>query len=364
MQTMSTRPIIVPLGGFLGSGKTTLILAASRVLQGRGMRAAAVLNDQGHHLVDTELVGANGIAADQVTGGCFCCRFSELVDAAERLRAHSPDVIFAEAVGSCTDISATTLQPLKLYYHDQFRLAPYTVLVDPQREREVDTGEAGSDLSFLFRTQINEADLICFTKVDLHTEFPNITGAPVRYLSALTGQGVAEWLDEVLAGEVPSGGRILEIDYERYARAEAALAWLNCSVTVKLEAPLSPALLVGPLLDELQNALTSAGLRIVHLKLGDNSTSGYLKASIVSNSEEPLVHGMLDASPAELHELLLNVRAAGDPATLQRIVEEQLARLPGEIELRNMQCFSPAPPKPEHRFGNVVKTAAGGSKHG
>ena len=56
--------------------------------------------------------------------------FRNLVDAAERLRAHSPDVIFAEAVGSCTDISATTLQPLKLYYRRQFRLAPYTVLVD------------------------------------------------------------------------------------------------------------------------------------------------------------------------------------------------------------------------------------------
>ena len=131
------RPIIVPLGGFLGSGKTTLILAASRVLEGRGVRVAAILNDQGNNLVDTEFVSANGIAADQVTGGCFCCRFSELIDAAERLRAWSPDVIFAEAVGSCTDISATTLQPLKLYYSQQFRLAPYTVLMDPERAHEL-----------------------------------------------------------------------------------------------------------------------------------------------------------------------------------------------------------------------------------
>jgi CobW/HypB/UreG family nucleotide-binding protein len=351
---MSERPIIVPLGGFLGSGKTTLILAASRVLKERGLRAAAVLNDQGHSLVDTEFVGSNGIAADQVTGGCFCCRFSELIDAAERLRKYSPDVIFAEAVGSCTDISATTLQPLKLYYSHQFCLAPYTVLIDPERARELDLSDATSDLSFLFRMQIDEADLLCFNKVDRHSEFPNIAGAPVRYISALTGQGVAEWLDEVLAGEVPAGGRILDIDYERYARAEAALAWLNCSVTVKLETPLSPALLIGPLLDEMQRALTADGLRVVHLKLSDDSASGYLKASIISNGAEPVVHGMLDASPAEFHQLLLNVRAEGDPATLQRIVEEQLAKLPGEIELGNMQCFSPAPPKPEHRMASVA----------
>jgi CobW/HypB/UreG, nucleotide-binding domain len=347
---MSERPIIVPLGGFLGSGKTTLILAASRILQRRGLRAAAILNDQGQNLVDTEFIGSNGIEADQVTGGCFCCRFSDLIDAAERLRSHSPDVIFAEAVGSCTDISATTLQPLKLYYSQQFRLASYTVLVDPERAREIAASEADSDLRFLFQTQIDEADLICFNKSDRYSEFPNLTGAPVRYLSALTGQGVAEWLDEALAGEIPSGGKILEIDYERYARAEAALAWLNCSVTVTPDPPLSPAMLIGPFLDELRPALTAEGFRIVHLKLSDDSASGYLKASVVSNEQEPLVHGMLDASPAEAHQLLLNIRAEGDPAALRRIVEKQLARLPGEYELQNMQCFSPAPPKPEHRM--------------
>ncbi len=355
-----SRPIIVPLGGFLGSGKTTLILAASRILQTRGLRPAAILNDQGQNLVDTEFIGANGIAADQVTGGCFCCRFSDLIDAAERLRTYSPDVIFAEAVGSCTDISATTLQPLKLYYSRQFRLAPYTVLVDPGRAGEIDASDASSDLSFLFRTQIDEADLICFNKADSYNEFPNLTGAPVRYLSALAGQGVTEWLDEVLAAEIPSGGRILEIDYERYARAEAALAWLNCSVTVKTDPALSPALLLGPLLDELRLAFTAEGLRIVHLKFSDDSPSGYLKASIVNNSEEPLVQGMLDASPAELHRLLFNVRAEGDPATLRRIVEAQLAKLPGEIELGNMQCFSPAPPRPEHRMASVANAAGEG----
>src|SRR5690349_10869457 len=160
-------PVIVPIGGFLGAGKTTLILAASRLLHSRGLRAAAILNDQGSELVDTQQVSANGIAADQVIGGCFCCRFTDLIDAADRLRAHAPDVIFAEAVGSCTDISATTLQPLKLHYSDRFRLAPFTVLVDPQRAREIAAADPDGDVPFLFRTQVDEADLICFTKSDV-----------------------------------------------------------------------------------------------------------------------------------------------------------------------------------------------------
>src|SRR5215467_8142623 len=118
--------ILVPVGGFLGAGKTTLIIAASRLLRDRGLRPAAIFNDQGADLVDTRYAAAQGIDAGQVAGGCFCCRFSDLVDAAERLRAHSPDVIFAEAVGSCTDISATTLQPLKRLYADRYRVAPYS----------------------------------------------------------------------------------------------------------------------------------------------------------------------------------------------------------------------------------------------
>ncbi len=357
---MSDRPIVVPLGGFLGAGKTTLILAASRILHSRGLLAAAILNDQGQNLVDTEFIATFGIAADQVTGGCFCCRFSDLIDAAERLRAHSPDVIFAEAVGSCTDISATTLQPLKLYYSDQFRLAPYTVLVDPERAREIESSPADSDLRFLFQTQITEADLVCFNKSDRYNEFPNVTGAPVRYLSALTGQGVSEWLDEALAGEIPAGTKILEIDYDRYARAEAALAWLNCSVRVMPNPPLSPAMLIGPFVDDLQRAISGAGFRIAHLKLSDDSSAGYLKASVVSNEQEPLVHGMLDASPSGEHRLLLNIRAEGDPAALRGIVERHIAKLPGRFEIDNMQCFSPAPPKPEHRIATVASAAPEG----
>lgn len=361
---MSERPIIVPLGGFLGAGKTTLILAAARALHTRGVRTAAILNDQGQDLVDTQFAGASRIAADQVTGGCFCCRFPDLIAAAERLREHAPQVIFAEAVGSCTDISATTLQPLKLYYRDRFRLAPYTVLVDPRRAREIETGAHGSDLSFLFQTQIEEADLVCFTKIDQHDTFPAIPGAPVHYISGLTGEGIAEWLDEVLVGQLPAGRKILNIDYERYARAEAALAWLNCGMAVRLDTPMSPGALVGPLLEQLDSAMTGAGLRIVHLKLGDDSPSGYLKASITRNGDEPSVQGMLDASPAALHELLLNVRAVGDPATLQQVVEQQLARIPGRIEIRTIQCFRPAPPKPHYRVSSAMSTAAmGGSTY-
>jgi len=343
-------PVIVPLGGFLGAGKTSLILAAARILAERGVKSAAILNDQGAELIDTHWVQSEGVQADQVTGGCFCCLFSDLIDAAERLRAHSPEVIFAEAVGSCTDISATTLQPLKLYHSDKFRVAPYTVLVDPGREFLQSSKNADPDFAFLFYKQLEEADLVCFTKSDLYTEFPPISGAPVYRLSSRTGSGVHAWLNEVLGGTHSVGSKILEIDYAHYARAEAALAWLNCNASLALETALSPSLVVGPLLDSLEQILSEKNFRIAHLKIADSTSNGFLKASVVANGQEPDVSGALDAAPADTHDLLLNIRASGEPAILKGIVEEQLANLPGRVHVRAMQCFAPSPPKPEYRL--------------
>lgn len=350
---MSNKPFLVLLGGFLGAGKTTLILTASRLLSARGLRAAAILNDQGADLVDTELVRRNGFAADQVTGGCFCCRFSDLIDAAERLNDFHPDVIFAEAVGSCTDISATTLQPLRVYYRREFELAPYTVLVDPMRAEEC-LSQPDSNLSFLFQKQLAEADLVAFTRTDLYNAFPVIPDSPVRYMSPLTGEGILAWLDEVLNAKTPVGSKILEIDYERYARAEAELAWLNCKVRVTFESAQTPVLVVGPLLERLDEVSSASNMRLAHLKLMSDCAAGYIKASIIPNGAPPSVEGMLDASAERQHELLLNVRAIAEPSALQRLVEQELYALAGVVTISNMQCFRPSPPQPQHRLGLVA----------
>jgi hypothetical protein len=306
------KPVVVIVGGFLGAGKTTLILKAARILQSRGVRVAAVLNDQGDDLVDTELAQRSGVAADQVAGGCFCCRFPDLIDALERLRAHEPDVIFAEAVGSCTDIAATTLRPLLRDYGAEYRVAPLTVLVH-ERPEEL-------DLRFLFDLQVAEADLVVDRSAD-----------------------VAGWLDQVLTEGVTAGAKVISVDYQRYAEAEAALGWLNARVTLRRDPAVSPAMLVGPLVDELDAQLTAARIRIVHLKVMSQCESGYIRAAVTGNGREPGVEGALDASPAEEHSVLVNLRALGEPERLREIVERVLG-MPCTV-----QAFRPAAPVPYHR---------------
>jgi CobW/HypB/UreG, nucleotide-binding domain len=343
-----SKPWVVLVGGFLGSGKTTLILAAARELERRGLRSAMVWNDQGTDLVDSHYAALAGAHFGEVTGGCFCCRLSQLIDAIGDLRAHSPDVIFAEPVGSCTDLSATVLRPL-LQYSDTYRLSPLTVLVDPKRAQSLLEMDADPDMRFLFEKQLREADLVCFTKSDLYPQNPETGARHIRQLSAKSGQGVAAWLSEVLSGTIPAGEQSLEIDYADYARAEAALAWLNLRAVYEPETWLSPAMLVGPLLDGIDAALTAAHIPIAHLKAVVSASTGWLKASVCANGEEPTIEGDLDASPAGRLELLLNLRAVGKPDQVQAIVEQELRPLSGLVQ-SNMDCFSPAAPVPEQRF--------------
>src|SRR5687768_5470713 len=120
------------VGGFLGAGKTTAMLRLAEHLTTRGRRVGLITNDQSHGLVDTSIVTAKGYPVQEITGGCFCCRFNSLTDDADRLvREARPDVFLAEPVGSCTDLRATVQYQLRRLYGDDYRVAPLSVLVDP-----------------------------------------------------------------------------------------------------------------------------------------------------------------------------------------------------------------------------------------
>jgi hypothetical protein len=77
--------------------------------------------------------------------------------------------------------------------------------------------------------------------------------------------------------------------------------------------------------------------------------TGYVKAALCANGQEPVVEGVLDASPSTRHELILNIRALGDPERMAEIVKRELERLDGRWMERATRCFRPAVPRPERR---------------
>jgi hypothetical protein len=340
--------VLAVVGGLLGAGKTTLILAAAKRLVARGLRVGVITNDQGHVLVDTALVQAARLPVREVPGGCFCCRLTDLMHAAEGLDATRSDVIFAEPVGSCLDLAATVLRPIMRDRPGRFRVAPLTVLVDPSRARELASADGNGDLAYLFQQQLAEADLVCTTKSDTDPGVLQLPGIVARRLSARTGEGVEMWLDQLL-GCTESGRGRLHVDYERYAAAESALAWLNWHGAMKLTSTISPVELIGRLCERLDVALTQAGMTIAHLKLLDQTASGYVRASLCENRVDPVVDGTLDAPPTGVHQLLLNARVVGDPALLTRLVSECLADVSPRARLQRADAFRPSAPVPEQR---------------
>jgi hypothetical protein len=122
-----------------------------------------------------------------------------------------------------------------------------------------------------------------------------------------------------------------------------------------LHRPLSPATLAGPLIDEMETRLSQAGIGIAHLKVFDRCGTGFLKVSVCRNGDEPLPDGDLLCAPDRRHEMVINLRAVGEPDELQAIVHRALEGVEGEIAVRHAGAFRPAPPKPEHRFEETVR---------
>src|SRR5262245_54420992 len=161
----------IMVGGFLGAGKTTALLRLAEYVTSKNRRVGLLSNDQSPGLVDTALVQSHQYPVQEITGGCFCCRFNSLTSAAERLtESAKPDVFLAEPVGSCTDLRASVQYPLRRLYGDNYRVAPLSVLVDPIRALRILGLEPGPVFSpkvlYVYQKQLEEAEIIVINKAD------------------------------------------------------------------------------------------------------------------------------------------------------------------------------------------------------
>lgn len=368
----------IMIGGFLGAGKTTAVARLATRLHDRGLRVGLITNDQGSGLVDTAVLRSRGFATEEIPGGCFCCRFNSLVDAAGKLTtATRPDVFIAEPVGSCTDLVATVTYPLRRIYGERFTIAPLSVLLDPQRALRVfglATGEGrafSEKVLYIYRKQIEEADLIIINKSDtvapadlarlretLVREFPH---ADVLTASARTGDGLDPWFDRVMAHEQVAR-RAMEIDYTIYADGEALLGWLNATIQLEAAVPASEfdanAVLEG-LARDIQARLHHAttGGEVAHLKMTfspDGGLNDIAAVNLVRSDFVPELSIRLD-QPCAAGQVILNLRAEAAPDALKAAVEASVAALATRFpELRarldHLEHFRPGKPQPTHRL--------------
>lgn len=365
----SNKPVrFVMVGGFLGAGKTTTIgkLAAHYVAQGKNV--SIVTNDQAFNLVDTETLRRQGFHVGEVPGACFCCKFDDLLSTVDSLSEDRiPDLIIAEPVGSCTDLVATVIEPMKSLFGDRFETGPLVVLLKPSHGKKILADNSGRGFSpkaeYIFLKQLEEADSIAINKVDRMSEEQQQSllqltqdrypGKKVFLLSAREGTGFDDLVTALEAEPIARAG-MMEMDYEIYAEGEAELGWLNCQVKAEASEDEKFELdeVVLAFVREVGSRLASQEAEVAHLKVLGQTLENSAVANMVSSdglAEISLASEIKTASA----ELLVNARVATAPETLAEIVESVASELQASMSIRfsigEMQSFRPGKPEPTHR---------------
>lgn len=361
------RMRFVMIGGFLGAGKTTAIGRLARHYVDQGLKVGVVTNDQAYDLVDTHSLRAQGFRVGEVPGACFCCKFNDLIATTEALQADEvPDVIIAEPVGSCTDLVATVIEPLRNLHGDQYELAPLAVLLKPEHGQKILRGEGGVGFSpkaaYIFLKQIEEADTVVINKVDklapeqrdelvtlLKKRFPN---KQILTISARQGEGF-ESLIEAVNAPGAQHQQFMEVDYDVYAAGEAELGWLNCQTQFTSEHPLALDDVLQHLVRRLSEALTKHDAEPAHLKVLGQIGEETGIANLVG-SDAGVELSLASHAQAQTLDLIVNARVAIAPEELEQVVRDVVAQVATEFtataNIHGMQRFRPGRPVPTHRI--------------
>ena len=361
----TTRLILV--GGFLGAGKTTLLWEAAQRIMNGGQRIGLITNDQAPELVDTAILSRDEVKVAEVNGSCFCCNFPGLIEATKKLRKEADaDVIIAEPVGSCTDLSATIVQPLKENLRGELLVSPLTVLADPVRLIDIlNGGNAGlhPSAAYIFRKQLEESDIIVISKADLISPEElvllkekvklHFSDSEVMTVSTVSGEGIDEWLNKV-QNSTDAGKRLVDVDYDVYAEGEAVLGWLNSTIEMTGKS-INWDAFAHKLMQSLSSQFDLMNASVGHVKILIESGDKYIISNLTGLNKTLTFRE--SAGTGNTARLTVNARVEMNPEMLEDIVRNTLDVAGGtSISKKNiaLRCLSPGRPNPTYRFDHVV----------
>jgi len=348
------------LSGFLGSGKTTAIQQAAHVLIQQGIKTGVITNDQGAQLVDGGLFKKLGFPNCEVINGCFCCNYNDLDASIVSLcETNATEVIFAESVGSCTDIVATVLKPLL-----QFRpgtQVTLSIFADARLLQMILIDGASSfddAVRYIYLQQLKEAGIIVVNKIDLMDEAALLAikimmqkryaGKILLYQNSLNTDSIQQWLQVLDNSHSSPALPSLNIDYDVYAAGEAKLAWVD--QLLEICSPYNNAIqLATNLANAIYTAVCKQQYPIGHLKflLNDETKMSFTSSM---DASAPVI-----LQPAASATLLINIRVQTAPENITRLISNAIAAIETisgcSIIVNNHSAFQPGYPRPAYRIG-------------
>lgn len=317
--------------GFLGSGKTSTMIALTKYYTATYGKAAMISNDLGGNgLADHRLARLQGCNASEITDECICFCHDVLQKQLESFYADGVELVVSDIPGFGVGALEHVYHGLEHDYPAAFEFAPFTVLTEPQSVQLLSSGDRG-DMASILQAQLLEADLIVLNKCDLLSEdekkralhvlkdrFPH---ADVIGISAQTGDGLEELSQKLTEGKASMHHP--DIDYEdedlQHAMGLLSEYYLQYHVQVCCDDFDGNAYL-EELAEEIRNRIRGGGHDIPHLKLlAWNLERDYGKVDLLGVDREAEVSRRFSQPCVDL-AVTLNTTAACPPEELDDLI--------------------------------------------
>ncbi|MGH2647668.1 MAG: GTP-binding protein, partial [Ginsengibacter sp.] len=320
-------------------------------------------NDQGEELVDSKFLQSFSIPVKEVTKGCFCCNYNSLLqDIYFFGKEINPEIIFAESVGSCTDLVATIANPLA-EMHPELSVT-ISVFVDAHLLYSIISGTSSfidDAVRYIFKKQMEEADILILNKIDLLNKEQleevqkiieqDYAGKKILLQNSLNSNDVRQWINFFNDIKL-SERRSLDLDYEIYGAGEAKLAWLDASLQINSNKSFASKAAVM-LAEFIYQKIKEQQYTIGHLKYLINDGKEQFKISYTTASNEK---NLPVNSISNKVSVLINARVQTSPEALEKIIYEAIDEIAlktnSSILVESLSAFQPGFPKPTHRIAN------------
>lgn len=157
---------LIIVGGFLGSGKTSLILSLARFIvekEEKKSNLVIIENEVGEIGIDDKVLKSGGFSVKELFSGCICCQLTAdlittLNDIKEKI---NPNWVIIETTGLA--YPGKIIDSIKKYAKEINKIKTITI-VDAERFDELTTVAP-----ILIETQISEGNVVIINKIDLVT---------------------------------------------------------------------------------------------------------------------------------------------------------------------------------------------------